>query len=531
MEGFLNWFFAFITTMFSSIWNGIAGFAKGLVLIFDFKTYFGLFSQFQEDFGVTGWVLAVLCFILVYAFWAGLIFLLVLLLRKYFRFRQTLIGNEDLLEEIADLHRDVIRLTKEKEKIMSMKVAGGLGGYDELQLGMTGDVQLDEEDKIDNENTAPVSELSGGDDNKVVSPNGASRFYRLTAVDDKYTHYEAPEYYQELSLSEICDDLRNFACSHARLYYEIKTIRLMLAGLASTKMILLQGISGTGKTSLPYIMGKYFKNDSTIASVQPSWRDRSELFGFFNEFTKKFNETEVLRRIYESGYTDDINIIVLDEMNIARVEYYFAEMLSIMEMPDPDEWKIQLVYSVWDNDPKLLVDGNLKIPQNVWYIGTANNDDSTFAISDKVYDRALVINLDSKGVAFDAPTTSAKRINFSYVDSLYKKAMQDFPVSQETLAKIEQLDFYVVEHFRVAFGNRIMKQLKTFVPVYVACGGQEVEAIDYLFATKIFRKFEGLNLSLIRDEIKGLIAQLDKYFGPDTMKESIAFLRRLQKSY
>ena len=112
----------------------------------------------------------------------------------------------------------------------------------------------------------------------------------------------------------------------------------MLAGLAATKLIVLQGISGTGKTSLPYVMGKYFKHDATIASVQPSWRDRNELFGYFNEFTKKFNETEVLRRIYEASYNDDLNIIILDEMNIARVEYYFAEMLSVLEMPDPAEW-------------------------------------------------------------------------------------------------------------------------------------------------------------------------------------------------
>ena len=95
------------------------------------------------------------------------------------------------------------------------------------------------------------------------------------------------------------------------LFYDIKVIRLMFAGLASTKMILLQGISGTGKTSLPYAMGKYFLNDATICSVQPSWRDRTELLGFFNEFTKKFNETEFLKRVYEASITTTINIIIL----------------------------------------------------------------------------------------------------------------------------------------------------------------------------------------------------------------------------
>ena len=303
----------------------------------------------------------------------------------------------------------------------------------------------------------------------------------------------------------------------------------MIAGLASTKLIILQGISGTGKTSLPYVLGKYFQVDATIASVQPSWRDRTELFGFFNEFTKKFNETEVLRRIYEASYNDDINIIILDEMNIARVEYYFAEMLSILEMPNPQEWKIEIVPSTWPGDPQHLVDGRLTIPQNVWYIGTANNDDSTFAISDKVYDRALVVNLDSKGVAFDAPVTKPKCISYSYVEELYKKAIEDYPVSEDVLQKISSLDVYVIEKFRVAFGNRIIKQLKMFVPVYVACGGTELEGLDYILATKVFRKFEGLNLSLIRDEIRGLILFMDKLFGKGEMKECIAYLQRLQK--
>ena len=305
----------------------------------------------------------------------------------------------------------------------------------------------------------------------------------------------------------------------------------MLAGLSATKLIVLQGISGTGKTSLPYVMGKYFLNDATIASVQPSWRDRNELFGYFNEFTKKFNETEVLRRIYESSYNDDINVVVLDEMNIARVEYYFAEMLSILEMPDPKEWKIELVPSSWDSDPKRLAGGNLLIPQNVWYVGTINNDDSTFSVSDKVYDRAFVINLDTKGVPFDAPATPAKRISYAHVENLYKEAVEKNPVTDVLLDKIADLDSYVIEKFRVAFGNRIMKQLKIFVPVYMACGGDETEAVDYILATKVFRKFESLNLSLIRDEIRGLIDYLDKLFGKGKMKESIAFLLRLQKTY
>ena len=69
--------------------------------------------------------------------------------------------------------------------------------------------------------------------------------------------------------------------------------------------------------------------------------------GYFNEFTKKFNETDVLKEMYVAGYTDDVYTIILDEMNISRVEYYFAEMLSILEMPNKDEWVIELVPNSW----------------------------------------------------------------------------------------------------------------------------------------------------------------------------------------
>lgn len=515
LYGFLTWFKAFIGNMLDGVLMVFKGIVLGIAKVFNMPYYFKLWADESANFGVVDWIFSILSFILAFSVWVAIVFLIVLSVRKYARFRRTIVGNEDLLEEIANLHNDVVRLNNEKEQIMQLKVAQSGIPYEQIQ-GYIG-------------NAVPV--IAEGAEAKSDETPAGCRFSRLAAVDLKYAAMEPPVYDDSMTLSQICDDLRNFACSNNSLYYDIRTIRLMLAGLASTKLIILQGISGTGKTSLPYMMGKYFRNDATIASVQPSWRDRNELFGYFNEFTKRFNETDVLRRIYEAGYNDDLNVIILDEMNIARVEYYFAEMLSILEMPDPNEWRIELVASQWDTDPAHLAGGFLHIPQNVWYIGTINNDDSTFSVSDKVYDRAFIINLDSKGIPFDAPKTSSKRISYSYIEELYRRAKEDYPVTEETLNKIEKLDVYVIEKFRVAFGNRILKQLKEFVPVYVACGGTEADAIDYIFATKVFRKFESLNLSLIRDEIRGLINFMDSQFGKGTMKESISYLLRLQKMY
>ena len=512
MGAFLDWFFAFLTTMIDGIWKIISGFFNGVVQIFNVVDYFKQFGSYKEGFGVLDWVLAIIAFILVIAIWVIIVFLAVLGIRKYIRYRKSAVGSEDLLEEVADLHRDVIRLTKEKERILALKI-----GDTNVPVDLLNDIYDHDEDE-EKEGAELVTDLP-------------PRFTKLDAIDQKYAFYTPPEYRRNYTLEEICAEFRNFANSRMGLYYEEKVIRLLFAGFASTKLILLQGISGTGKTSLPYAFGKFMENDSTIVSVQPSWRDRTELFGYFNEFSKKFNETDVLRRIYEASYTDDVNLIILDELNIARVEYYFAEMLSIMEMPDGDEWKIELVTSPWANDPKNLPDGKLLIPQNTWYIGTANNDDTTFAVSDKVYDRALTINIDNKGIPFEAPDTEPMKISYSYLQSLFDKAQEDYPVEEKYLDMIESLDNYVIKKFRVAFGNRIMKQLKIFVPVYVACGGTVLEGIDHILATKVFRKFESLNLSLIRDELKGLINYLNTLFGKDTMKTSIEFLERLQRTY
>ena len=89
----------------------------------------------------------------------------------------------------------------------------------------------------------------------------------------------------------------------------------------------------------------------------------------------------------------------------------------------------------------------------------------------------------------------------------------------------------MIEKLRVAFGNRILKQMNLFVPVYVACGGDELDGIDYVLATKIFRKFESLNLAMLREELRELCQYITKIFGKNKMNESIAYLERLQKLF
>jgi hypothetical protein len=192
-----------------------------------------------------------------------------------------------------------------------------------------------------------------------------------------------------------------------------------------------------------------------------------------------------------------------------------------MEMPNVDEWIVEVTKTPDDMNPSQLVNGKLLINQNLWFFGTANNDDSTFTITDKVYDRAISISLNDRGAVFDAEFTEPLRVPHSYLKRLFSEAQTNYPLTKANIAKFNKLDEYVVAKFRIGFGNRIMRQIKVFVPIYVACGGTEVEALDFMFATKILKKFKALNLAFMHDELNALISEIEKTFGKNNFKQSI----------
>ncbi|MBE6957935.1 MAG: hypothetical protein E7447_02115 [Ruminococcaceae bacterium] len=223
-------------------------------------------------------------------------------------------------------------------------------------------------------------------------------------------------------------------------------------------------------------------------------------------------------------------MLILDEMNIARVEYYFAEMLSILEMPRREERVMDIVAATWENDPCLIQDGKVQIDDNVWFVGTINNDDSTFAVADKVYDRAIPIDLDSRAEPFECEPVEPMSITADRLHALFDEAKELFPISQEALDKLEELNSYLIKNFRLAFGNRIMRQIQDYVPCFIACGGTEQQAIDFIIAKKVLRKFESLNLVFMKDELTKFNNYLDKHFGKDKMKICKEYVDLLKKN-
>lgn len=496
-----------------------------------FKTLFSLFSKIfysypkqyindiitscvnNENFKVLDWIVLVLVSIVLVIFFGLVIVVIFQFLRKYIRFRKREIEKDELVDEIAVLNNRVFDLVEEKNKILALRI-NQIGGTEAYAR------QADME--------RGTSSLKG----KRPALQSDSRFVKLTQVDKDYeisSEFTVMQSSDMVNLPELIDRFIKYSASQLHLYYTKEIIARFFAGMATSKVLILEGISGTGKTSLPYAMGKFFNKETSIISVQPSWRDRAELLGYLNEFTKKFNETDFLKAVYQAGYSDKPNFIVLDEMNLARIEYYFAEFLSVMEMPDVHEWKIDLVPASEPSDPKLLINGKLFINQNTWFIGTANKDDSTFTITDKVYDRATPIVINNKAELIDCDYTNNVQMTFDYLDELFKKAQAEITMSTKVMDSFKKVDEYIQQNFKIAFGNRIMKQIKLFVPVYVACGFTEVQGLDYMLANKILRKFESLNLSFLHNELDGLIELLDKLFGKNSFKVSIEYIEDLKK--
>ena len=356
------------------------------------------------------------------------------------------------------------------------------------------------------------------------------------------------------TLCEVVAHVKNFAGSRPieeQLYYTDDDIRAFLAGMSVSRLIILQGMSGTGKSSLPRIFAEAISGFNRLIPVESSWRDRNELLGYYNDFNKKFNAKSFTIELYRSSKARCQPIptfIVLDEMNLARIEYYFSDFLAILQEPDHSKWLIELVssdmrtlpmelpesvkakmkredptiYDIWekiekrvrgnlkaeasDEDKEILksyldklgqltgakglIDGRkIRVTDNVWFVGTANRDESTFEISDKVYDRAQIVALNRKGVSEGSYTpVGLKFIPVEKLENLFSDAISNNKHKKAVIERLDALDTVLMEKFDLSFGNRIVTQTINFVGVFTAAGGTLENALDYQIYTKILRK-------------------------------------------
>jgi AAA domain (dynein-related subfamily) len=343
---------------------------------------------------------------------------------------------------------------------------------------------------------------------------GTPLFPRCVAMDDDPRLSESVgDSPTPIDLSTLATSLQGFMYAQGNRAYRRNDVCLVLGGLAMSKLHLLEGMSGIGKTSLPKAFAAALGTECAVVEVQAGWRDRTDLFGHHNTFERRFEESEFLQALYLAQtplYRDRPFFIVLDEMNLSRPEQYFSVVLSKLENNDGEP--IQLVSQGNGRAPGYLVDGaRIALPDNVWFVGTANQDESTLEFADKTYNRAFLMELPSRHPSLQstaAPeipvySTRALRQAFREAARLHgadTKAVHDF---------ISGLAGDLYAYGRAVMGARLEKQLSSFVPVVAAAKaggmtgyetdngyddeGQDGRALaaDHFLAMKLLRSLRG----------------------------------------
>lgn len=300
--------------------------------------------------------------------------------------------------------------------------------------------------------------------------------------------------------------------SEKPFYYSLDTIRLFMAGLHMSPITILQGISGTGKTSLPREFSKalvheelYTGMDSEnqsrsayrICAIQSGWRDNMDLMGYFNSFENKYKETDFFKAIYLANmpkYQDTLFFIILDEMNLSRPEHYFADFLSILEQA-PSERYISLVNTPEEAMPNLIKGGKLKIPENIRFIGTANHDETTVEFAPKTYDRSNILEMPKNHPKPEEiqVISNIYNVKYSWLTSKYDAAQKNnTPSWKKFEGFINNIGLKVLlDEKGLGIGNRFEDQSQKFISVFVESGRDKERdtaiAADHLVTSRLLR--------------------------------------------
>ena len=318
-------------------------------------------------------------------------------------------------------------------------------------------------------------------------------------------------------LSDFISYLQSYMASpdngDKELRYSKDTIKKFIAGLHMSPISILQGISGTGKTSLPRAVAmamtaadvRYSVDNGDdelpqapyrICPIQSGWRDKMDLMGFYNSFEKSYHETEFFNALYlanQPKYEHTLFFIVLDEMNLSRPEHYFADFLSKLEQSEGQR-KIKIDNVPEDICPKSIVGGTLSIPKNVRFIGTANHDETTLEFAPKTYDRSNVIDMPRNCPSDKIPNFEKKyNVTYDWLSKKFKEAedkhVEECKIFDDFIKDSDLLD--LLAERGIGVGNRFEGQAKRFLSVFVEAGENVKEdtakAADHLMTTRLLR--------------------------------------------
>ncbi len=258
----------------------------------------------------------------------------------------------------------------------------------------------------------------------------------------------------------------------------IRDFHLNLTSLEDKHFVILNGISGTGKTRLVLlyanaVYGRPLHDVNpylNVIPVRPDWTDATALFGYYSVLEKRYIRTPFLNALLQAIHEGKPMFVVLDEMNLARVEYYLSDYLSAVESKQP----IRLHSEDHIND----VPQEVHIPNNLYVIGTINVDETTHSISDKVLDRAFVMTLSD--VELD--------LFWEHIASKYKITLEaEWKWIKQLHAILQPYDL----HFGYRTLNEMLRKLYANAMLAIEYRMDPVEAVDRVIAEKVLPKLRG----------------------------------------
>ncbi|MEW6615044.1 MAG: AAA family ATPase [Thermodesulfobacteriota bacterium] len=290
--------------------------------------------------------------------------------------------------------------------------------------------------------------------------------------------------------------------------------------------VILTGISGTGKTKIAQIFAEYLCQDETpeerekriaFVPVRPDWMDNKGLLGYYNLLAEEYHDTPVLRLLLEAKeHPDKPYFIILDEMNLAKVEQYFSDFLSIMESRTSDKPQGEAIHLHSIKEAKTQdgypIPSKFHIPPNVYFTGTVNVDESTYMFSPKVLDRANVIEFNEVDLEnYEKGIIASDRFALKEQDvrqrllpvasetpfcskTDYMGILKTAPETKDHLLKISG----ILHPDNLHFGYRVVNEISR----YIRTASEMVqdfnleEALDIQILQKILPKFHGTQAKL-----------------------------------
>lgn len=320
---------------------------------------------------------------------------------------------------------------------------------------------------------------------------------------------------KDFNVSSTVDYIYNYITNQGYTY-DKSLIKNLYISLKTKPFVILSGISGTGKSKIVELFAKALGATTEnkrfkLIPVKPDWSDSSDLLGFRN-IEGKFTCGEITEIAYRAMMNPEVPyFICLDEMNLARVEYYFSDILSIMETRRCNE-KGEIITNVLLSEPQIGRDaasistyGDVYIPQNLYIIGTVNMDETTFPFSKKVLDRANTIEFNKVDLSysFDDEEDSTEDQNDNDQCRVYhnnflkseflkiKDCKENKDIALKTIDRLIGIN-NILQKYDNHFGYRVRDEI-VFYMIYARKYGlmDFDEAFDFCMVQKILPKISG----------------------------------------